>query len=54
METAKNQSKSKIPWNKGKIVGQKPALKLTEIWGIRIQLQLEIIFESLMVGKVCF
>ena len=28
------------PWNKGKIVGQKPPLKLKEIWGIRIRLQL--------------
>lgn len=30
----------KEPWNKGKIVGQKPPLKLKEIWGIRIRLQL--------------
>jgi integrase len=28
------------PWNKGRIVGQKPALKLKEIWSIRIRLQL--------------
>lgn len=28
------------PWNKGKLVGQKPPLKLKEIWGIRIRLQL--------------
>ncbi|MDW3095387.1 MAG: tyrosine-type recombinase/integrase [Gammaproteobacteria bacterium] len=28
------------PWNKGKIIGQKPPLKLKEIWGIRIRLQL--------------
>ncbi len=28
------------PWNKGKIVGQKPPLKLKEIWSIRIRLQL--------------
>lgn len=28
------------PWNKGKIIGQKPALKLKEIWTIRIRLQL--------------
>ncbi len=28
------------PWNKGKIVGQKPPLKLKEIWAIRIRLQL--------------
>jgi len=29
-----------IPWNKGKLTGQKPPLKLREIWGIRIRLQL--------------
>ncbi|MCK5663931.1 MAG: hypothetical protein KAI17_10610 [Thiotrichaceae bacterium] len=41
MESTKNLSKYKIPWNKGKIVGQKPALKLKELWGIRIRLQIE-------------
>ena len=30
----------KIPWNKGKIVGQKAPLKLKDIWAIRIRLQL--------------
>jgi Phage integrase family len=29
-----------IPWNKGKLVGQKAPLKLKEIWVIRIRLQL--------------
>src|SRR6266446_6411511 len=29
------------PWNKGKLLGQKPALKLKEIWAIRIRLQLD-------------
>lgn len=29
-----------IPWNKGKITGQKPPLKLNEIWAIRIRLQI--------------
>ena len=28
------------PWNKGKLVGPKPPLKLKEIWAIRIRLQL--------------
>src|SRR5437764_2475017 len=28
------------PWNKGKLLGQKPPLKLKEIWAIRIRLQL--------------
>jgi integrase len=30
----------RIPWNKGKLVGQKAPLKLREIWAIRIRLQL--------------
>jgi integrase len=29
-----------IPWNKGKLVGQKPPLKLKEIWAIRVRLQI--------------
>src|SRR4249920_1703787 len=29
------------PWNKGKLIGQKPPLKLKEIWAIRIRLQLD-------------
>ena len=33
--------KPQIPWNKGRLIGQKPPLKLREIWAIRIQLQLE-------------
>lgn len=31
---------SYVPWNKGKLTGQKPPLKLREIWAIRIHLQL--------------
>ncbi len=30
----------RVPWNKDKITGQKPPLKLREIWAIRIRLQL--------------
>jgi len=29
-----------IPWNKGKLVGQKAPLKLKDIWAIRVRLQL--------------
>ena len=29
-----------IPWNKGRLIGPKPPLKLREIWAIRIRLQL--------------
>ena len=31
---------SKSPWNKGKLIGQKPPLKLQEIWSIRIRLEM--------------
>jgi hypothetical protein len=29
-----------LPWNKGKLVGQKSPLRLRDIWGIRIRLEL--------------
>lgn len=29
-----------VPWNKGKLVGQKAPLKLRDIWAIRVRLQL--------------
>ncbi len=28
------------PWNKGRLIGQKPPLKLKDIWAIRIHLQI--------------
>ncbi len=31
---------SPTPWNKGQLIGQKPPLKLREIWAIRIRVQL--------------
>ena len=31
---------SRVPWNKGKITGQKPPLKRNEIWAIRVRLQI--------------
>src|SRR6202049_1477506 len=33
-------SAARVPWNKGKLTGQKPPPKLKEIWAIRIRLQL--------------
>ena len=39
-ETAPKAERSVIPWNKGKLLGQKPPLKLKEIWAIRIRLEL--------------
>ncbi|MCP4413734.1 MAG: tyrosine-type recombinase/integrase [Gammaproteobacteria bacterium] len=36
-----NQSTNHIePWNKGKLIGQKPPLKLQQIWSIRVRLQI--------------
>src|SRR6202171_4886250 len=41
MDTATNTNGRVAPWNKGKLLGQKPPLKLKEIWAIRIRLQLD-------------
>jgi hypothetical protein len=35
-----NQNNQQVPWNKGKLIGQKSPLKLKEIWEIRIRLQM--------------
>ena len=40
MDSATKSEGRAIPWNKGKLLGQKPPLKLKEIWAIRIRLQL--------------
>ena len=40
METIACNRAHCVPWNKGKLTGQKPPLKLREIWAIRIRLQL--------------
>ena len=40
MSTSTNAAATRIPWNKGKLTGQKPPLKLREIWAIRMRLQL--------------
>jgi hypothetical protein len=40
MEVFNPVTAQKTPWNKGKLVGQKPPLRLKEIWAIRIRLQL--------------
>lgn len=37
---AAKRKQRRVPWNKGKIVGQKAPLKLREIWAIRVRLQL--------------
>ena len=40
MKPKLNEAKPFLPWNKGRLVGQKAPLKLKEIWAIRIRLQL--------------
>jgi len=37
----KENNQKQEPWNKGRLVGQKPPLKLKEIWAIRIRLQID-------------
>jgi integrase len=41
METTSTANGRVSPWNKDKLLGQKPPLKLKEIWAIRIRLQLD-------------
>jgi integrase len=40
MRTSTDTGPSRVPWNKGRLTGQKPPLKLQEIWAIRVRLQL--------------
>ena len=40
METINSATSVRVPWNKGKLVGQKAPFKLKEIWAIRIRLQI--------------
>ena len=40
METATNPESRRLPWNKGKLIGQKAPFKPQQIWAIRIRLQL--------------
>ncbi|MGF6658202.1 integrase [Paraburkholderia youngii] len=40
MNTSTNAAATRTPWNKGILTGQKPPVKLKEIWAIRVRLQL--------------
>jgi hypothetical protein len=40
MKAPSRRTAARVPWNKGRLTGQKPPLKLKEIWAIRIRLQL--------------
>ena len=39
MTNPTEDTRQHIPWNKGKLIGQKPPLKLNEIYAIRTRLQ---------------
>lgn len=40
METTVGVAPQQVPWNKGRLIGQRPPLRLRDIWAIRIRLQL--------------
>lgn len=40
LSNAQEKKPCRDAWNKGKLLGQKPPLKLKEVWEIRIRLQL--------------
>jgi len=40
MKSMNQTAVRQVPWNKGKLVGQKAPLRLREIWAIRVRLQL--------------
>ncbi|THC39427.1 tyrosine-type recombinase/integrase [Massilia sp. Mn16-1_5] len=40
MDASAGSTRSRDPWNKGRLIGQKLPLKLKEIWAIRIRFQL--------------
>jgi integrase len=39
-QTFEQTHKPFVPWNKGKVTGQKPPLKPREVWAIRVRLQI--------------
>ena len=41
MDVITHTAHGQVPWNKGPLTGQKPPLKLKEIWAIRTRLQLD-------------
>lgn len=40
MDTQTPSATDRIPWNKGKLVGQKAPLRISEIWAIRVRLEI--------------
>lgn len=42
MDSLNSSVRNRVPWNKGKLTGQKPPLKLSEVWAIRTRLQMSV------------
>jgi hypothetical protein len=40
MATLESTASVHIPWNRGKLVGQKAPLRISEIWAIRVRLEI--------------
>jgi len=40
MEALNSSGSRRVPWNKGRLTGQKPPSKLREIWASRTRLQI--------------
>jgi integrase len=40
MQLFEQTAKAFVPWNKGRVTGQKPPLKPREVWAIRVRLQI--------------
>lgn len=40
MQNLPTSDRNRVPWNRGKLIGQKPPLKRNEIWAIRTRLQI--------------
>lgn len=40
MESHISAAATRLPWNKGKLVGQKAPLRISEIWAIRVRLEI--------------
>jgi integrase len=53
METLNSSDCRHVPWNKGKLTGQKPPLKLREIWAIRTRLQMSSSVRELAMFRAC-
>lgn len=41
VEAAELKKPNHVPWNKGRLIGQKPPLKAQEIWSIRVRLDID-------------